>query len=60
VKCSRHQSCNRSKTCCIKYIRQGAGRLAYRWLSGVSARLLPSQQPEACHMHQTAPALWTL
>lgn len=44
--------------------RRQAGRhadwLAYHWLSGVSALLLPSQQPESCHMLQTGPALWTL
>jgi hypothetical protein len=39
--------------------RRQASRLAYHWLSGVSAQLLPSQQPESCHMLQTGPALWT-
>jgi hypothetical protein len=39
--------------------RRQASRLAYHWLSGVSAQLLPSRQPESCHMLQTGPALWT-
>jgi hypothetical protein len=39
--------------------RRQASRLAYHWLSGVSAQLLPSQPPESCHMLQTGPALWT-
>jgi hypothetical protein len=30
--------------------RQEADRVAYHWLSGVSAGPLPSQQPESCHM----------